>query len=351
MSATMQAAVLKDTRDVRVEEVPIPDDIGPDEVLMKVTRTAICGTDLHPYEGHMEIEEDVILGHEFLGEVVEAGDAVQQLSVGDVGTAACATSCGSCYHCRRAEPGSCIGKRMFGMGMALGDLQGAQSGYVVVPNADRNVRTIPADAPEEILDDLLFVGDIISTGYDSVHRHFRPGDTVVAVGAGPVGLCAAMSAKVLGASQVIVVDPVESRRAMAEQLGATAMTPDEAADGILDLTDWRGADIVVDAAGHPDALRSAVTYTRAGGTLSIPSVYLQDSIDLPWGDVWLKNLNFHMGVTHLCNVMDEVMALVLTGALNPSVMVSHHMGLSEAADAYKLFSAHEALKIVLDPTR
>lgn len=351
MTSTMNAAVLKGTRELRVEEVPVPDDLAPDEALIRVTSTAICGTDLHPYEGHMEIEEDVVLGHEFLGEIVEVGAAVQSLQVGSMATAACATSCGSCYFCRRHEPGSCIGKRMFGMGIALGDLQGAQTEYVVVPNADRNVRVIPDGTPSERFDDLLFVGDIISTGYEAVVRAFRPGDVVVAVGAGPVGLCAAMSARALGASQVVVVDPVEARRKVAEGIGAIAMTPDEAADGILDLTEWRGADVVVDAAGHPDALRSTVDYVRMGGAISIPGVYLQDGIELPWGDIWLKNLDFSMGVTHFCNVMDEVMALVLAGALNPAAIVSHRMGLSEAAEAYRLFADREAHKIVLDPTR
>lgn len=347
----MHAAVLKQPHDLRVEELPVPEEIAPDEVLIKVMRTAICGTDLHPYEGEMEMEEDVILGHEFLGEVVEVGDAVQSITTGSIATAACATSCGGCYFCRRHEPGSCIGKRMFGMGIALGDLQGAQAEYVVVPNADRNVRVIPDGTSPQKYDDLLFVGDIISTGYEAVSRAFRPGDVVVAVGAGPVGLCAAMSAQALGASQVIVVDPIQSRREAATALGATAMTPQEAADGILDLTDWRGADVVVDAAGHPDALRSTVDYVRMGGSISIPSVYLNDGIELPWGDIWLKNVNYSMGVTHFCNVMDEVMTLVLAGTLNPASIVSHQMALSEASDAYKLFASRQAQKIVLDASR
>lgn len=349
MGDRMKAAVLWAPHDVRVDEVPVPTDIGPDEALIKVERTAICGTDLHPYEGEMEIEEGVILGHEFLGEIVAIGDAVRAISIGDRATAACATSCGNCYHCRKHEPGSCVGKRMFGMGIALGDLQGAQTEYVVVPNADRNVRTIPGDVPDELLDDLLFVGDIITTGYEAVARQFQPGDTVAVLGAGPVGLCAVMSAMALGASHVIAIDPVNSRRAMAERLGAVAMTPDEAVDGVLDLTDWRGADVVVDAAGHPAALRSTASYVRAGGVVAIPSVYLQDSLELPWGDLWLKNVNFHMGVTHFCNSMDEVMALVLAGRLNPAQLISHRLPLTEAPEAYRLFASREAQKIVLDP--
>ncbi|HEV7685914.1 MAG TPA: alcohol dehydrogenase catalytic domain-containing protein [Acidimicrobiia bacterium] len=349
LAATMQAAVFHGPHDVRVEEVPTPDEIGPDEVLLRVERSAICGTDLHPYEGHMDLEEGVILGHEFLGTVVETGDAVGQVSAGDIATCACAVSCGACYFCRRGEPGRCAGIRMFGMGMALGDLGGAQSEYVVVPYADRNLRKLPSDATDSQLDSLLLAGDIITTGYEAVKKAFRPGDVVAVVGAGPVGLCAVMSAGVLGASAVVAVDTVPERLKVAESLGAVAVTPKEAEDAIADLTDWRGADVVVDAAGHPDALTAIAGYVRMGGTVSIPSVYLQDSLELPWGNFWLKGVNFTMGVTHFNNSMDEVIALIRTGRLDPGRIISHRMPLSQADEAYRLFAAREATKVILDP--
>jgi 2-desacetyl-2-hydroxyethyl bacteriochlorophyllide A dehydrogenase len=347
--ATMKAAVFHGPHDVRVEEVPAPSEIGPDEVLLRVDRSAICGTDLHPYEGHMELEEGVILGHEFLGTVVETGDAVGQVRPGDVATCACAVSCGACYFCRRAEPGRCAGIRMFGMGMALGDLGGAQSEYVVVPYADRNLRKLPDDATDSQLDSLLLAGDIITTGYEAVKKAFRPGDAVAVVGAGPVGLCAIMSAGVLGAGTVVAVDTVPERLKVAESLGATAVTPDEAEDAIAELTDWRGADVVVDAAGNPQALVAIAGYVRMGGTVSIPSVYLQDSLDLPWGNFWLKGVNFTMGVTHFNNSMDEVIALIRAGRLDPGQIISHRMPLSQADEAYRLFAAREATKVILDP--
>jgi 2-desacetyl-2-hydroxyethyl bacteriochlorophyllide A dehydrogenase len=346
---TMKAAVFHGPHDVRIEEVPTPDEIGPDEVLLRVDRSAICGTDLHPYEGHMDLEEGVILGHEFLGTVVETGDAVGQVSAGDVCTCACAVSCGSCYFCRRNEPGRCAGIRMFGMGMALGDLGGAQSEYVVVPYADRNLRKLPADATDSQLDSLLLAGDIITTGYEAVRKTFRPGDVVAVVGAGPVGLCAVMSAGVLGASAVVAVDTVPERLKTAESLGATAVTPNEAEDAIADLTEWRGADVVVDAAGNPAALTAIAGYVRMGGTVSIPSVYLQDSLELPWGNFWLKGVNFTMGVTHFNNSMDDVIALIRSGRLDPGQIISHRMPLSQADEAYRLFAAREATKVILDP--
>ncbi|HET9773111.1 MAG TPA: alcohol dehydrogenase catalytic domain-containing protein [Acidimicrobiia bacterium] len=349
LPATMKAAVFHGPHDVRVEEVPTPDEIGPDEVLLRVDRSAICGTDLHPYEGHMDLEEGVVLGHEFLGTVIETGDAVNQVVAGDVCTCACAVSCGACYFCRRNEPGRCAGIRMFGMGMALGDLGGAQSEYVVVPYADRNLRKLPDDASDSQLDSLLLAGDIITTGYEAVKKAFRPGDVVAVVGAGPVGLCAVMSAGVLGASAVVAVDTVPERLKTAESLGATAVTPKEAEDAIADLTDWRGADVVVDAAGNPEALTAIAGYVRMGGTVSIPSVYLQDSLELPWGNFWLKGVNFTMGVTHFNNSMDDVIALIRAGRLDPGRIISHRMPLSEADEAYRLFAAREATKVILDP--
>jgi 2-desacetyl-2-hydroxyethyl bacteriochlorophyllide A dehydrogenase len=347
--ATMKAAVFYGPHDIRVEEVPTPDEIGPDEVMMRVDRSAICGTDLHPYEGHMELEEGVILGHEFLGTVVETGDAITQVSAGDVATCACAVSCGACYFCRRGEPGRCAGLRMFGMGLALGDLGGAQSEYVVVPYADRNLRKLPEDASDSQLDSLLLAGDIITTGYEAVKKAFRPGDTVVVVGAGPVGLCAVMSASVLGASNIVAVDTVPERLKIAESLGATAVTPKEAEDAILELTEWRGADVVVDAAGHPAALEAIASYVRMGGTVSIPAVYIQDTLELPWGNFWLKGVTFTMGVTHFNNSMDEVIALIRAGRLDPGQLISHRIPLSQADEAYRLFAAREATKVILDP--
>ena len=347
----MKAAVFHGPHDVRVEDVPTPEDLGPDEVLVRVDRSAICGTDLHPYEGHMELEEDVILGHEFLGTVVETGDGVGLISAGELVTSPCTVTCGACYFCRRGEPGRCAGIRMFGMGMALGDLPGAQSEYVVVPYADRNLRKLPPDATDAELDSLLLTGDIITTGYEAVKKAFRPGDTVAVVGAGPVGLCAVMAAGVLGASTIVAVDTVPERLKTAEALGAVAVTPKEAEDAIADLTDWRMADIVVDAAGNPAGLSAIAGYVRMGGTVSIPAVYLQESMDMPWGAFWLKGVNFTMGVTHFNNSMDDVIALIRAGKLDPGRIISHRMPLSQADEAYRLFAAREATKVILDPSQ
>lgn len=352
MPETMRAVVLRAPYRVEVTEVPKPHITEPTDILVRVERTAICGTDLHPYEGRLEIEPDVILGHEFLGTVEEVGDAVTQITEGDRVVSSCVVSCGACYQCRRHQPGNCAGSRIFGLGLALGDLAGGQAEYVVVPNADLTARVIPASGSASD-DDILFAGDIMTTGYEAVVRAMRPGDTVAIVGAGPVGLCAAMAAAAIGAVQVIVIDKVEARLKEAANHGALTVNASEvdATDAVMDLTDWRGADVVIDAVGHESALISAISLVRAGGILSIPGVYTEEAITLPFGELYLKGVTVHMGVSHITEFMDEVITLSSAGRLRPSAMISHRMGLSEAVEAYRLFEAREATKIVLDPSK
>jgi 2-desacetyl-2-hydroxyethyl bacteriochlorophyllide A dehydrogenase len=234
----------------------------------------------------------------------------------------------------------------------LGDLAGGQAEYVVVPNADLTARVIPVSGSASD-DDILFAGDIMTTGYEAVVRAMRPGDTVAIVGAGPVGLCAAIAAAAIGAVQVIVIDKVEARLKEAANHGALTVNAAEvdATDAVMDLTDWRGADVVIDAVGHESALISAISLVRAGGILSIPGVYTEEAITLPFGELYLKGVTVHMGVSHITEFMDEVITLSSAGRLRPSAMISHRMGLSEAVEAYRLFEAREATKIVLDPSK
>lgn len=351
MSATMMAAVFHGPEDVRTEEVPKPDPaaLEPDEVLIRVEKAAICGTDLHPYEGRLEMEEGVVLGHEFLGTIEATGSQVALLTEGDRAVASCVATCGMCYMCRRGEPGRCIGMRMFGMGFAFGDLQGAQAEYVVVPWADRTLRVLPDGV---IDDDVLLAGDVMTTAYEAVHRAMRPGDTVAIIGAGPVGLCSVMAANALGAGQVIAIDMVVERLEKAAGLGATVVNADEsnAAEAVSDMTDWRGADVVIDSVGHPVALQSACEMVRSGGTISIPGAYTEEELSLPWGDLWIKGVTFKMGITHFENHIDEVMGLIAQGKLNPGAVVSDHVPLSGAREAYERFHAREVMKVVLDTT-
>lgn len=349
--ATMRAVILKGLHEVAVEDVPRPTDPGLGEVVLKVDLTAICGTDLHPYEGRMELEDDVALGHEFMGTVVEVGPGVQLFSEGDRAVASCVVSCGFCYMCRKSQPGRCVGMQVFGMGLVFGGLGGGQAEYITVPVADLCMRKIP-EVGAGTDEDYLFVGDIMATGYEAVRAWYSPGDVVAIVGAGPVGLCAAMSAQLLGASKVIVIDKVPARLKEAEAFGAITINPDETnpTDAVLDLTDWRGADLVVDAVGHPSALATAVHLPRSGGTLSIPGVYNEESLDLPFGDLWMKGVTISGGAANITKYMDETIALIAQGKLKPSAMISHRMPITEAPEAYRLFHSREAMKIVLDPT-
>ena len=351
--ATMQAVVLKKAYEIAVQEVAKPSELGPGEVLLKVEQTAICGTDLGPYSGKLEIEDDVQLGHEFFGTITEVGPNVNLFDAGDRVVVSCVVNCGHCYFCRKNLPGKCAGVMIFGLGLTFGDLAGGQAEYVVVPNADICCRRIPENGAGTD-EDYLFVGDIMATGYEAVRAAFEPGDTVAIVGAGPVGLAATMAAVALGARQVVVIDKVADRLKEAEAYGAIPVNPDETdpIDAVLDLTDWRGADIVVDAAGHPSALNTAFRLPRPGGALSVPAVYVDESLDLPWGEIWLKGIRLvGGGAMNIPRYMDETLALIAAGKLNPARMISHRMPMSQAAEAYRMFYERQATKIILDPTR
>ena len=350
--ATMNSVVLRGPHDLVVEEVPVPADPGPDEVLLKVEKTAICGTDLHVYDGRMELEPDLRIGHEFLGTVVEVGSAVGLFREGDRGVASCVINCGFCHQCRCNQPGRCTGVRMYGMGLTFGGLDGGQAEYVIVPAADLSMRRIPEDT-EGSDDDFLFVGDIMTTGYEAVRHFFRPGDVIAIVGAGPLGMCAAMAADALGAGKVIVIDKVASRLKEVQAFGAIGINADESnpVDAVMDLSDWRGADIVIDAVGHPAALESALKLPRFGGSLYVAGAYAEESLALPWGEIWMKGISIAGGISNFTLYMDEVINLIAAGKLQPSAVISHRMPLTEAPEAYRMFEARDATKILLDPAR
>jgi threonine dehydrogenase-like Zn-dependent dehydrogenase len=350
--ATMQALTFYGPHDVRVEEVPRPDIEEPGDVLLRIDRAAICGTDLHPYHGRMEIEDGFVLGHEYLGTIEAKGDGVTQFEEGERVVGSFFVACGKCWFCRRGMPMKCMAIRVFGLGFAFGDLPGAQSQHMRVPEADLTLRKIPENGLGD--EDLLFVGDILTTGYDAVRKtDMRPGDVVAVVGCGPVGLCTVMAARALGAGKVVAVDMVADRLKLAESLGAIAVNAGEtdADDVVLDLTEWRGADVVVDAVGNEKALAACFPLVRMGGTISLPGMYVEDATQIPIGDMWLKNITLTAGVANIQGHMDEVIELIRDGRIDPKVIISHRLPLSEAPRGYELFDAKEALKVVLDPAK
>src|SRR5918912_3168206 len=222
----MRALTFSGPRDVRVEDVPKPTVEEPSDVLLRIDKAAICGTDLNPYHGRVEIEEGFVLGHEYMGTIEDKGDAVTQFEEGERVVGSFFVACGKCWFCRRGLYMKCIAIRVFGMGMVFGDLMGAQSEYMRVPEADLTLRKMPQDGLED--DDILFVGDILTTGYDAIRKAgMQPGDTVAIVGCGPVGLCTLMSARALGAGRVGAIDMVPERLKIAQQLGAIPVNPKE----------------------------------------------------------------------------------------------------------------------------
>jgi 2-desacetyl-2-hydroxyethyl bacteriochlorophyllide A dehydrogenase len=289
-----------------------------------------------------------------MGTIEDKGDAVTQFEEGDRAVGSFFVSCGKCWFCRRGLYMKCMMIRVFGMGFVLGDLNGAQAQYVRVPEADLTLRKLPeANDPAVDDEDMLFVGDILTTGYDAVRKtDFRPGDVVAVIGCGPVGLCTVMAARALGAGKVVAVDMVPERLKLAEDLGALAVNPKEtdADDVVLELTSWRGADVVVDAVGHESALAACFPLVRMGGTISLAGMYTEVEGTIPIGDLWLKNINITAGAANVQGHMDEVIELVRDGRLDPKVIISHRMPLSEAAKGYEMFEQKEALKVVLDPT-
>ena len=351
---TMQAVVFHGPQDVRVEEVAKPAIEEANDVLLRVERAAICGTDLHPYHGRFEMEEGFVLGHEYLGTVEAKGDGVTEFEEGERAVGSFFVACGKCWFCRRGLFMKCMMIRVFGMGFVLGDLAGSQAQYVRVPEADLTLRKLPeANGAGFDDEDMLLVGDILTTGYDAVRKtDFRPGDVVAVVGCGPVGLCTVMAARALGAGKIVAVDMVPERLKIAESLGAIPVNPKEtdADDVVLELTQWRGADVVVDAVGHESALAACFPLVRMGGTISLPGMYMEVEAPMPIGDMWLKNITVTAGAANIQGHMDEVIELVRDGRLDPSVIVSHRLPLSEAPKGYELFDQKEALKVVLDPS-
>jgi 2-desacetyl-2-hydroxyethyl bacteriochlorophyllide A dehydrogenase len=288
------------------------------------------------------------LGHEFVGTVLEAGADVTRVAEGDRVLGCYCSACGECFFCRRGDFHKCDKGRVFGHGEVLGDLQGAQADRVLVPNADLTLRKVPDGMTS---DDALFAGDVMGTGYHAVHEsELEEGATLAVLGLGPVGLCAVQAATALGAGQVIAVDSVADRLEMAESFGATPLhlTDDDVRGEVKKLTEGRGADVTVDAVGHPDAFDMACRLTRKAGTVSAIGVYAE-RMEVHMGVVWIKALTVRTGHANVIGHVDAVLDLMQSGKVDPSPLVTHHMKLDDAAEAYEVYDRREALKIVMEP--
>jgi 2-desacetyl-2-hydroxyethyl bacteriochlorophyllide A dehydrogenase len=344
----MRAVTFQAPGEVRVDEKPDPELGAADEALVRVEASGICGSDLHIFHGRVPVEPGFTIGHEFVGTVLAVGEDVERVAVGDRVLGCFHTACATCVACLRGDYHRCERGRTFGHGSKLGDLQGAQAEQLLVPRANLTLRPVPEGMTDEAA---LFAGDVMGTGYHAVaHAGMRSGDTVAVLGLGPVGLCAVQAALSGGAVEVFAIDSVGQRLEMARRFGATPvhLTEEEPKRVVRAATEGRGVDVVVDAVGDPGPLEMAVSLARDAGTVSGIGAYAGRG-EAPLGLAWLKGLTLRLGLANVIAHVDRVLALMQAGKLDPSPMVTHHMRLDEAADAYTLYDQREALKIVLRP--
>jgi 2-desacetyl-2-hydroxyethyl bacteriochlorophyllide A dehydrogenase len=345
----MRAVTFQAPNEVRVDEKPDPALGAPDEALIRVEASGICGSDLHIYHGRVPVEQGFTIGHEYVGTVLEVGADVTRVSAGDRVLGCFHTACGSCRACLRSDYHRCEQQRTFGHGSHLGNLEGAQAEMLLVPRADLTLRRLPEGMADEVA---LFAGDVMGTGYHAIsHAGLRAGDTVAVLGLGPVGLCAVQAALAGGAAHVYAVDSVGPRLEMAGSFGDVTpihLTEEDPKGTVRSATGGGGVDVVVDAVGDPAPLALAISLCRDAGVVSGIGAYAGKG-EVPLGLAWLKGLQLRLGLANVVAHVDRVIDLIEAGRLDPSPLVTHHMKLDDAAEAYEIYDRREALKIVLTP--
>ncbi|MFN2516138.1 MAG: zinc-dependent alcohol dehydrogenase [Pyrinomonadaceae bacterium] len=379
--------------DVRVYDVPEPKILNPRDAIIKVTTTAICGSDLHLYDGYIPtMEKGDILGHEFMGEVVELGNEVKNLKKGDRVVVPFTIACGACFFCKKGLWSACdnsnpnagmadklygySGSALFGYSHMLGGYAGGQAEFVRVPFADVGLAKIPEGLTDE---QVLFLSDIFPTGYMAAENcDIQRGDTVAVWGCGPVGQFAIKSAYMLGAERVIAIDNTPERLRMAAEDGkAETLNFDDAEihEKLKDMTGGMGPDSCIDAVGleahggtfdaiydrakaalmlatdRPHALRQAIHACRKGGTVSVPGVYGAFLDKFPFGAAFAKGLTFKMGQTHVHKYIEPLLKEIQNGAIDPSFVITHRLSLDDAAKGYETFKnkPNECIKVVMRP--
>jgi glutathione-independent formaldehyde dehydrogenase len=377
----MKAVVYHGPRDVRVEQVPDPAIEAPTDVLLKITTTNICGSDLHMYEGRTNVEPGRVLGHENLGEVVETGAAVERVRVGDRVCVPFNISCGYCKNCERGLTAFCLTTNPPYAGAAfgfagMGPYNGGQAEYLRVPHGDFMCLRLPRErAPKET--DYVMCADIFPTGYHATQlAGVRPGESIVIYGAGPVGLMAAYSAIIKGADRVMVVDLHPDRLRLAEQIGAIPVDFSKASpvEQVLDLTDGQGADRGCECVGfqaHDTAcveqpnitLNNLVASVRPTGTLGVVGVFVRQDpraaddlasrgqIVFDFGQFWFKGQAMATGQCNVKAYNRYLRDLIAGGKATPSFVVSHEMPLDQAPEGYRNFDIRTSgwTKVVLHP--
>jgi 2-desacetyl-2-hydroxyethyl bacteriochlorophyllide A dehydrogenase len=344
----MRAVTFQAPMEVRVDERPEPELTGRDDAIVAIDASGICGSDLHIYHGRVKMEPGFTIGHEFVGTVTAAGEDVTRVKVGDRVLGCFHSACGTCFFCMRGAYHKCDHMRVFGHGELLGSLPGTQADQALVPMADMTLRLVPDSVPDDVA---LFAGDVMGTGYHAVHAsQIRPGDSIAVLGLGPVGLCAVQVALAAGAGPVLAVDSVPARLEVARSFGATPihLTEESPRDVVRQMTAGRGVDATVDAVGHPDALDLAIRLVRKAGTVVAIGVYAEPC-RVHMGLVWIKALTLRTGHANVIGHVDRVLGMLAAGTLDPTPLVTHHLALEQAPEAYEIYDRREALKIVLSP--
>jgi len=344
----MRAVTFQAPMEVRVDERRAPELTGRDDAIVAITATGICGSDLHIYHGRVKMEPGFTIGHEFVGTVIAAGDDVTRVTVGDRVLGCFHTACGTCVFCLRGVYHKCDQMRVFGHGQLLGSLQGTQADQALVPMANMTLRSVPDSVSDDVA---LFAGDVMGTGYHAVQQgEIAPGDSVAVLGLGPVGLCAVQVAVAGGAGPVLAIDTVADRLQVARSFGAVPvhLTEERPRDVVRQLTGGRGVDAAIDAVGHPDALDLAIRLARKAGTVVAIGVYAEPC-QVHMGLVWIKALTLRTGHANVIGHVDRVLGMLAAGTLDPTPLITHHLPLDEAPEAYAVYDRHEALKIVLTP--
>lgn len=347
----MRAVTFQDVGRIELDDVARPEIQEPTDVVLKVTTTAICGSDLHVLHGRIPgMMPGSILGHEFIGVVESAGSEVKNVREGDRVLASFMIPCGHCWFCGRGLFNRCPDQRVFGYGAFLGDVNGGQAEYVRIPAADMCLHHVDGDLSDE---QALFAGDIFTTGFDAaVEGRIQEDDVVAVQGCGPVGLFAIQAARTFKPSVIYALDSVDQRLEMAEQFGAVAVNVRNVhpPSFVQDHTGGRGADVVLECVGALPAFSQAIDVVRAGGRISVIGVYSEPEFELPMSLVFTKGIDIKMcGTANVVGRWDEVLALTRQGAVDPTAIISHRMKLDEAIEGYRVFEAREALKVVLTP--
>jgi threonine dehydrogenase-like Zn-dependent dehydrogenase len=353
---TMRAAVFHAPGEIRVEQVPRPRP-GPGEAVIRVTLTTICGTDVHILKGEYPVRPGLVVGHEPVGVIDELGVGVTGYEVGERVLVGAITPCGQCHACLTGHLSQCghgTGYEAIG-GWRFGNtIDGAQAEYLLVPNAQANLAKIPEGLTDE---QVVLLADIASTGFSGAESgEVRIGDTVVVFAQGPIGLCATVGARLMGAAQVIGVDGDPTRAEVARRMGADVVLDPAVVDvpaEVRHLTGGHGADVAIEALGIQQTFESALRSLRPGGTLSSLGVY-SGKLQVPY-DAFAAGLGDHRIVTTLCpggkERMERLMRVVASGRLDPLPLITHRMSLDEIGAAYDLFSNRRdgVLKVAIRP--